>query len=142
MIDLPDLNVWLAFSLADHEHHSRAQRYWAQEASAEVAFCRLTALGLVRLLTQPAATGGQPFSVPEAWEAYASFRRLPEILLLHEPADCEAWLETWARAGRFSPRLWSGAYLAAFCMSGNLRMVSFDHDLERFEGLRLLNLSV
>jgi hypothetical protein len=27
LIDLPDINVWLAFSVADHPHHQRARRY-------------------------------------------------------------------------------------------------------------------
>ena len=49
-IDVPDLNVWLALIDPDHEHHTRARRYWEHEASGDMAFCRVTMLGLLRLL--------------------------------------------------------------------------------------------
>jgi uncharacterized protein len=139
-IDLPDINVWLAFSVADHEHHQRARRYWYEESADQLAFCRVTALGFLRLSTNASAMGGQPLTVPQAWQAYHAFRRLPEILLADEPEDCEAWLERWALGNRPSPRQWTDAYLAAFAKAGGLRIVSFDGDFTRFEGLDLLHL--
>jgi hypothetical protein len=39
---------------------------------------------------------GQPLTVAQAWKAYDAFRRLPEVLLVDEPEDCESWLERWA----------------------------------------------
>ena len=74
-IDLPDVNVWLAFSEADHEHHSRARRYWYEESGDQLAFCRVTALGFLRLSTNSSAMGGQPLTVSQAWHAYRAFRR-------------------------------------------------------------------
>jgi predicted nucleic acid-binding protein len=35
--DLPDINVWLAFSVADHVHHERARRYWYEESGDRLA---------------------------------------------------------------------------------------------------------
>ena len=92
-IDLPDVNVWLAFSVADHVHHQRARRCWYEESADQLAFCRATALGFLRLATNATVMGGQPLTVPQAWEAYGGFRRLPEVVLAPEPAGCEAWLE-------------------------------------------------
>jgi uncharacterized protein len=60
-IDLPDINVWLAFSVADHVHHQRARLYWYEESGDQLAFCRVTALGFLRLSTNPMAMSGQPF---------------------------------------------------------------------------------
>lgn len=138
--DLPDVNVWLAFSVADHEHHKRARRYWYEESGERLAFCRITALGFLRLSTNASAMGGQPLTVLQAWQAYQAFRRLPEVLLADEPADCEAWLERWALGVRPTPRQWTDAYLASFARAGGLRIVSFDGDFTRFDDLDLLHL--
>lgn len=139
-IDFPDVNVWLAASVADHVHHQRVRQYWYREAADQLAFCRVTALGLLRLSTNSAAMNGQPLTVPEAWEAYGAFRRLPEVLLLDEPEGCEAWLERWALGNRLTPRKWTDAYLAAFAKAGGMRLVSFDGDFTQFDGLDLLHL--
>jgi toxin-antitoxin system PIN domain toxin len=139
-IDLPDVNVWLAFTVADHPHHSRARRYWYEEAGDRLAFCRLTALGFLRLSTNASAMGGLPLTVAQAWQAYRAFRRLPEVLLADEPEDCESWLEHWALGNRSTPRQWTDAYLAAFALAGGFRIASFDGDFTRFDGLDLLHL--
>jgi toxin-antitoxin system PIN domain toxin len=141
-IDLPDINVWLAFSVADHAHHQRARRYWYEESGDQLAFCRVTVLGFLRLSTNATVMGGQPLTVPQAWQAYGAFRRLPEVLLADEPEGCEALLERWALGDGPGPRHWTDAYLAAFARAGALRLVSFDGDFTRFDGLDLLRLEV
>lgn len=141
-IDLPDINVWLAFSVADHAHHPRARQYWYEESADQLAFCRVTALGFLRLATQAAAMGGQPLTVRQAWQAYADFRRLPEVSLVAEPEDCEVWLGEWASGDRPAPRHWTDAYLASFAQAAGLRLVSFDRGFARFEGLELLHLEM
>lgn len=132
--DLLDLNVWLALAVADHPAHAGARRYWYQEAGSRIAFCRLTVLGFLRLSTNPTVMGGNPFTVREAWEAYRAFRRLDEVVLAAEPVSCEAVLESWV-LGTIVPRLWTDAYLAAFARAGGFRLVSFDGDFSRFDGL-------
>jgi uncharacterized protein len=139
-IDLPDINVWLAFSVADHAHHQRARSYWYEESADRLAFCRVTALGLLRLLTNGTAMGGQPLTVPQAWQAYRAFHDLPEVMLAAEPEGCEDWLERWALGQRATARQWTDAYLAAFAKAGGLRLVSFDGDFTHFDGLDLLRL--
>lgn len=106
-----------------------------------MAFCRVTALGLTRLLTNPLVTDGEAFTVARSWKAYESFRALPEVGMLEEPGDCETLLAEWARAEVFTPKLWTDAYLAAFAVSGGLRLVSFDTGFARFPGLHFLHLS-
>ena len=132
--------MWLAVGLPRHPHHSAARSFWLEGANALV-FCRVTALGLVRLLTNPLVTGGEDFSVARSWEAYDAFRALPEVGLLDEPGECEELLAEWARSGRFTKRHWTDAYLAAFAVSGGLRLVSFDAGFARFPGLQFLHLS-
>lgn len=139
-IDLLDINVWLAFSVADHEHHLRARKYWYEESGAQLAFCRVTALGFLRLSTNASAMSGQPLTVPQAWQAYGSFRRLPEVVLAAEPEGCEILLEHWAMGRSPAPSHWTDAYLAAFAKAGGFRFVTFDKGFSRFADLDLLRL--
>ena len=138
--DLLDVNVWLALGVHDHPDHERASRYWRQEASDQLAFCRVTTLGLLRLLTNAAVMRGQPLTAAQAWQAYGAFRQQPGVALVAEPAGCEALLERWVAAGQVHPRLWTDAYLAAVARAGEMRLISFDADFARFEGLTLLHL--
>jgi hypothetical protein len=34
-VDLPDLNVWLAFTCSAHSHHQHAVPYWEQQAAPQ-----------------------------------------------------------------------------------------------------------
>jgi len=54
-LDVPDLNLWLALIDPDHAHHARARYYWETEAAPDIGFCRVTMLGLLRLLTNSRA---------------------------------------------------------------------------------------
>ena len=63
--DLPDLNVWLALATPDHVHHQQAVAYWEEQAAEQVLFCTVTALGLVRLVSQPKVMGSA-VKVPRA----------------------------------------------------------------------------
>jgi predicted nucleic acid-binding protein len=51
MIYLPDVNIWVALTSDKHVHHLTA-RNWLQNLGMEqIAFCRITELGFLRLLT-------------------------------------------------------------------------------------------
>jgi toxin-antitoxin system PIN domain toxin len=133
--DLLDINVWLALGLPDHPHHERALKYWNHASTDQIAFCRITALGMVRLLTNSTVMGGEPLSPGDAWTAYRRFAALPEVALIPEPPGLEDRLAAFIGADAVTPRLWTDAYLAAFALSAGLRMVSFDNDFGRFDGL-------
>lgn len=141
-VDLPDVNVWLALGVPDHPHHHRVRRYWYVESAGELAFCRITALGFLRLTTNPSVMRDEPLTVPEAWEAYLDFRRLPEVILAPEPEGCEGFLEAWATGESPSRHHWTNAYLAAFATASDFRLVTFDRDFTRFPDLDLLRLEV
>ncbi|MGQ0510099.1 MAG: TA system VapC family ribonuclease toxin [Betaproteobacteria bacterium] len=140
--DLPDLNVWIALSVDNHVHHDRARRYWREEGAQvpKICFCRQTVLGFLRLLTQPKLMGAATCSPAQAAARYEALRALPEVALAPEPAGCEAAFLGYARTPGFPARLWSDAYLAAFARSAHLRLVTFDADFARFEGLACLRL--
>lgn len=138
--DLPDLNVWLALAIAEHPHHRAAQTYWRHAAAERVVFCRVTMLGLVRLLSQPKLMGKAALSLRDAFDVYQRFASLPEVELCAEPGDCEVHLTHLLDAAT-PARLWTDAYLAAFAIAGRLRLVTFDKDFARFGGVERLHLS-
>ena len=65
--DLLDANVWLALALEAHTHHERARTYWEQEAAPVAAFCRVTQMAFLRLLTNAAVMGAQVLTPAAAW---------------------------------------------------------------------------
>ena len=133
--DLPDVNVWLALTNPDHAFHDRAARYWNEGMhSGGIAFCRITMLGFLRLMTNAKAMADKPFGHQEAWEIYGTYRGLPEVRFLHEGPD----IETRFRDLDFPQRMWTDAYLAAFALTAGCRIVSFDRDFSRFNDLELL----
>ena len=77
--DLPDLNVWLALALVEHPHHRAARAYWYEAAARRIWFCRVTMLGLVRLLAQPRLMGKATLGLREAFDLYLRFAALPEL---------------------------------------------------------------
>ncbi len=139
--DLPDLNVWLALAATDHLHHRQALHYWEQQAAEQVLFCTVTALGLVRLLSQPKLMGTAVKSSAEASALLLAFCRQPGVALAAPEHDGWEVFHRLLRQGDLPPRLCTDAYLAALAMANGWRLVSFDRDFERFRGLQRLALS-
>jgi toxin-antitoxin system PIN domain toxin len=138
--DLPDVNVWLALTVPEHQHHAQAVRYWHDESGEQLAFCRVTALVFLRLLSSAAVMDGKPLRPAEAWSTYRDWLGRASIAFVREPAGCDAYLARWAGGDVITPRLWTDAYLAAFARSAGMRLVTFDRDFRRFDGLNLIEL--
>ena len=137
--DLLDVNVWLALAIEEHPHHGPAAAYWSRHAGAARFFCRVSALSLVRLLTHPGLMADRPLTLARAWALYRGFASLPGVAMIDEPAGLDADLETLVLP-RLAPRLFTDAYFAALARRARLRLVTFDRDFERFQGLTLLRL--
>src|SRR5690606_4058080 len=118
-LDLPDLNLWLALADPDHAHHPRARRYWETEAAAEIAFCRITMLGFLRLLTNTRVMHGSPLDPAEAWVAYHAFASLPEVCFLDESRLAETQFVEWTHLSDFAPHRWTDAWIAAIARVQN-----------------------
>jgi len=138
--DLLDVNVWVALSHADHVHHARARRYWETESAESVGFCRLTMLAFIRLITNRKVMDGRHLLPSEAWDLYHEFRNEPRVDLLTEPHGLEQQMTKWSNDAAFPVRLWTDCALAAWAHAANCRLVSFDVDYQRFEGLQFLHL--
>jgi toxin-antitoxin system PIN domain toxin len=140
MADLLDASVWVALSVADHEHHERALRYWREQGSGEFAFCRLTELALLRLLSGPVLLGQDRLGGEAAWQALRTWWSSPVVSRLEEPDGLDEILGAWGAAVDVRGKDWTDAYLAAFATAAGARLVSFDTDFSRYPGLSWLRL--
>jgi len=140
MPDLLDASVWLPLSAPDHVHHSRALRYWEEESADELAFCRITALALLRHLTNPRILGDAALDGAAAWPALATWLRVPHVSFLSEPPGVDELLAHWGPALDLRGGAWTDAYLAAFAVASGCRLVAFDGDFRRYPGVEFLHL--
>lgn len=141
MPDLLDASVWLPLCAPDHVHHARARRYWDDESAEQLLFCRVTALALLRHLTNPRVLGAQVLDGASAWGALRAWLAQPGIRLSGEPAALDEQLQGLSAALDLRGGHWTDAYLAAFALAGAHRLVSFDRDFRKYPQLDLLHLS-
>mgnify|MGYP001337555038 CR=1 FL=1 len=139
--DLPDLNVLLALATRDHFHHQQALNYWEHQAAEQVHFCTVTALGLVRLLSQPKLMGPAVKTTPEASALLQALCQQTGVSLAIPASYGWDVFHQLMHKVDLPARLCTDTYLAALAISNGWRLVSFDRDFERFGGLQRLPLS-
>jgi toxin-antitoxin system PIN domain toxin len=98
-------------------------------------FCRVTQLGFLRLLCNPKVMGTRTFEPEDAWDVSERLIAEEAIHFRDEPSDIETALKALTRESRASRDFWTDAYLAAFAMAANMRLVSFDSGFKRFKSL-------
>ena len=70
MTILPDVNVWIAVAVPEHEHHKEATR-WLQATEAHgIAFCRVTQMGFLRVLNNVHVMKNDHFTSAAAWHLF------------------------------------------------------------------------
>jgi toxin-antitoxin system PIN domain toxin len=144
---LIDTSVWIAASFSTHPFHQPAQRVMQEATPALPAvFCRATQQSFLRLASTPAllkAYGAEDMTNGDALLVLETWLALPQICEREEPPGVLALWRRLASRDTASPKVWMDAYLAAFAISGGLRLVSLDHDFTSYmvQGLdlRLLN---
>jgi toxin-antitoxin system PIN domain toxin len=141
---LADVNVWLATLVVEHPHHEVAVGWWRDRllpAGDRVAFCRVTQLGLLRLLTNEQVMGPGRRTVAAAWSIYQDLLALPAVVFAPEPEGTEERLAEHCRLGGRSRKIWTDAYLAAFARAGGLGLSTFDRGYRRYQDLDLILLA-
>ena len=136
---LADVNVWLATLVASHPHHEAAVRWWRESVlpDGRVAFCRLTQLGVLRLLSNERVMGRQRLSHRLAWKTVTGVVAQPQVGFLTEPYGIDRELAALCAGNGSSSGFWSDAYLAAFARAGRHQFATFDRGFRRFVGLDL-----
>lgn len=142
---LADVNYWIALVLVTHPQHERARDWWKREVGegvAELLFCRVTQLGLLRLLCHRAVMGSARRRPAEAWRDYARLLAHESVGYVRESEGVGPRMHEMTVGLEASAGVWTDAYLAAFASAGQLGLVSFDRGFRRWADrfdLRLLD---
>lgn len=137
-IFLPDVNVWLALTSRRHAHAAVCGRWLNSIESGEVVFCRVTQMGLLRLLTNETVMGTDVLSSRQAWQAYRRILADERVQFAPEPFTVEQeWVKLTDQDQRM-PKLWTDAYLSAFARAGGLRLVTLDRGVLSMDHSALL----
>jgi hypothetical protein len=123
----PDINVWVALTHGRHVHHLVAHD-WFETLGADIrlCFCRVTQLGLLRLLTAEAVMGDEVLHQADAWRVYDRWFADDRVTFLEEPPALERRFRALTRGKQASPKAWADSYLSAFAETGQLTLVTFD----------------
>jgi hypothetical protein len=128
----PDLNVWLALSVAGHAHNA-ASRKWLDMVprQADLVFARFTQIGLLRLLTNESVMGQQTLTLRKAWSVYDRWLNDPRVEFCHEPRDLEVEFRqaTTPFAGKAASKWVGDCYMLAYANATNSTLVTFDRAL-------------
>ncbi len=136
MTYLADVNVWLAFILGHHVHHATAFRWFAESAQDEIAFCRVTQMGVLRLLTNPHVMSNNPLEPVDAWRTFDILLSMEGVLFAQEPRGLEAQWRKAADNHSTGPNRRTDAYLAAFATAAEMTVATFDKAFAKRRGVQ------
>lgn len=125
---LIDVNVWLAAAWAGHTKHPIAKR-WIDSQIDDLAFCRVTQMSLLRLVSNPAVTGADVRSRRQAWELVDALQSDPRVRFLAEPPGIEPLWVAFSKREDGSHLLWTDDYLAAFAQLARAELVTLDRGI-------------
>ncbi|MGB9030771.1 MAG: TA system VapC family ribonuclease toxin [Acidobacteriaceae bacterium] len=131
----PDVNVWLALSIANHAHSEVAWTWLeSQPEDTQVVFSRYTQLGLLRLLTNASVTGNQGLTLGQAWAVYDGWMQDPRVEFYPEPRtiDLEFRQAMEPFAGKPASKWVGDCWLLAFAAAAGAELVTFDRALFDF----------
>ncbi len=135
---LADVNVWLALCSDRHVHHADAHRWFGTVGPGGAGFCRLSQLGLLRLLTTARVMGVDVLSQAAAWRVYDRLCEDARVAYVEEPLGLEAALRRLTQQSQPAAGGWTDAYLAALAKLRGLVVVSFDRGFRSMAGAEAL----
>lgn len=131
----PDLNVWLALSVAGHSHSADAWRWMGLlPRDARLIFSRYTQIGLLRLLTHESVMGDQTLILRKAWGVYDRWLEDPRVEFYPEPRNIDTGFRqtTEPFAARQASKAVGDCFLLAYAKEVQATLVTFDTALHEF----------
>lgn len=139
MTYLPDVNVWIALAVAQHVHHRSAQKWLSETSGDTLAFCRVTQMGLLRLLTNHRVMSSDVFSPEGAWRLLEQIRQNDQVIFVAEPFGLERSWREMTRVHKTGANFWTDVYLSAFAQLAEYTLVTFDRG---FSNHKLLSFQI
>ena len=140
-MNLIDINVWVPAVWGEHSKHREAKAWLDSHEDAELAFCRITELGLLRNLTNPAVMGRAALTRRQAWDVLLELQDDPRVRFLQEPSGLAPLWIAMSKRDDHSHKLWTDDYLAAFAQAAHADLVTFDRSMHgRYPSVRVVTL--
>lgn len=137
---LVDVGVWLAAVWGRHLHYPVASDWFNRQAD-DLVFCRVTQMGLLRLLSNPAIMGNDSVNRSQAWRLYDQLWSDERVLWADEPDELDAVWRAISAHDDKSHKLWTDDYLAAFAQASDLTLATLDRRLPgRYPSVRVESL--
>ncbi|HVW44098.1 MAG TPA: TA system VapC family ribonuclease toxin [Amycolatopsis sp.] len=127
---LLDVGVWLAAAWGNHVHHQRVAT-WFSEQDGDLCLCRVTQMGLLRLLSNPAVMGDDVQCRADAWRLVDQLSTDERVRWSQEPLQLEPVWRAMSARDDTSHKLWTDDYLAAFAQAAGLPFVTLDAGFAR-----------
>jgi predicted nucleic acid-binding protein len=106
------------------------------QQKADVVLCRVSQLGLLRLLNNSAVMGLDVQNGIEVWKTWDALLADDRFQFADEPEGFDAEFRVLSTALVHQPKRWQDAYLAAFALAADIELVTFDAAFRSFPGLR------
>jgi uncharacterized protein len=136
-VKLLDVGVWLAAVWGRHVHNPVAADWFSREADG-IAFCRVTQMGLLRLLSNPAIMGADVIERSQAWRTYDQLWADERVVWADEPAELDAVWRAISARNDTSHKLWTDDYLAAFAQASKSALITLDRKVPaRYPSVRV-----
>ena len=139
---IPDVNVLVAAHRPSHPHHEPAAAFLnaAINGTEAVALPDLVATGFVRIVTNRRVFT-VPSSIDEAFGFLRAMESAPAWSAMPGPAlDLDRFASACTQSGA-TGALVTDAYLAAIATGLGIRIVTFDRDFRKFDGLAVVELA-
>jgi len=137
MAALLDINVLLPLTYGAHVHHAAAVAWLDTiKEDGELVLCRISQLGLLRLLNNSVAMGADVQTGIEVWETWDALLADQRFRFADEPEGFEARFRALSATFAHQPKRWQDAYLAAFALAADIEVVTFDAGFRSFPSLR------
>ncbi len=138
---LVDLNVWLALTISGHVLARAAQEWLSKlpKPRTRLLFCRITQLGLLRLLTNARTAGPQNvLTVADAFGVYDRWLRDPRVEFVPEPHGTELLFRDACAPFEMQPatKAIMDAYLVGFAEKERATVVTADRGLANLARIR------
>ncbi|MFT4165982.1 MAG: hypothetical protein QM650_12145 [Microlunatus sp.] len=125
---LLDVGPLLALVWQRHEAHERAMA-WLDAVNERSGVCRVTAMGLLRLLSNPAVMSTDVVSRRNAWRVLDTVLSDDRFEWCDEPGGVTDEFRRLSATDDRSHKLWTDDYLAAFALATSSSLTTLDRKL-------------
>lgn len=136
MPSLLDVNVLFALLYGTSSNSESAKKWLAgiQEYDS-IAIARVAQVAALRLLNNPMVMGADVQTGSQSWGLMDRLLEDSRIAAVSDPPNVDLYLRTFTMSLKYSPKIWSDAYLAAIAMASGRRLVTFDRGFRQYSGL-------